>query len=186
MIEFVRAHFTHKEDIFSWLEEPHVKEFWDNSQAHKDDIITFLNGRKEPSSYCDGLYTYWIGLIDHEPYCLLMTLQENIEYDIPAIKKNYLSKGGTTYSVEYMIGNAKYLGKGLGAQTLRTFIEDFFRQHYDPHADTFFIDPAITNPRARHVYEKAGFEFVGDFIMGGNGVFAGTEAHFLMKKLAPL
>ena len=95
-ITFERASIQHNDTIFSWLAEPHIIEFWDNSQEHKDDILNFMEGRKEPSSYCDGLYTYWIGFIDNNPYCLVMTLQEKHEYDLPKLKKIHLSKFGHT------------------------------------------------------------------------------------------
>ncbi|MEN8236108.1 MAG: GNAT family N-acetyltransferase [Pseudomonadota bacterium] len=42
------------------------------------------------------------------------------------------------------------------------------------------IDPDISNPRAKHVYEKAGFVHVGDFVMGGSGCFAGCKTHLLV------
>ncbi|WP_083837057.1 hypothetical protein [Rickettsia montanensis] len=41
-IHFEKANLTHKEIIFNWLEEPHIKEFWDNSQEHKNDILILL------------------------------------------------------------------------------------------------------------------------------------------------
>lgn len=181
-ITFERASIQHNDTIFSWLAEPHIIEFWDNSQEHKDDILNFMEGRKEPSSYCDGLYTYWIGFIDNNPYCLVMTLKEKHEYDLPKLKKIHLSKFGHTYSIEYMIGNKNYFNKGLGAKTIEIFV-NFVRENYDKDADTFFIDPDVSNPRARHVYEKAGFKYIDDFIMEGNGVFAGRKTHFLVKKL---
>jgi RimJ/RimL family protein N-acetyltransferase len=81
-----------------------------------------------------------------------------------------------------MIGNPNYLGKGLGASTLTEFV-DFLRQH-DPKADTFFIDPDDTNTRAKHVYQKAGFEYVGDFIMEGDNVFNGRKTNLLIKHLS--
>lgn len=180
-IHFEQADLDHKDTIFQWLQEPHVQEFWDNSQAHKDDILSFLNGRKQPSDYFDGLFTYWIGSIDDEPYCLIMTLHEQPEYEMPALKKSYLSKKGNTYSLDYTIGNTSYVGKGLGAKTLEMFI-DFLRKDYDSRADTFFIDPAATNSKAKHVYEKAGFEHVGNF-SESKGVFAGSESHFLVKRI---
>lgn len=37
-IHFEKANLSHKETIFNWLKEPHVQEFWDNSQEHKDDF----------------------------------------------------------------------------------------------------------------------------------------------------
>lgn len=180
-IHFEKAEFKHKDILFNWLEEPHVKEFWDNSQGHRDDILNFMGGRKEPSSYCDGLFTYWVGFIDEDPYCLVMTIQEKPEYDIAELKKAHLSKYGRSYGIDFMIGNPQYFGKGLAAKTLKKFLE-FIRESVDKRADTFIIDPDVSNPRARHVYENAGFEFIGDFIQDGSGVFAGCESHLLVKK----
>lgn len=180
-ITFVKADITHKEHVFAWLQESHVQEFWDNSHEHKEDILNFMNGRITPSNYCEGLYSYWIGLIDMVPFSMIMTLQEKRSYDIPQLKKDYLSVTGTTYSVDYMIGNKDYLGKNLGAKTLEQFMI-FFRAECDSNADTFLIDPDVTNPRARHVYEKAGFKYVGTFIMDGCGVFTGRQTSLLVKK----
>jgi RimJ/RimL family protein N-acetyltransferase len=180
-IQFEKVSFQHQKTIFAWLEEPHVKEFWDNSQGHKNDILNFIDGRKEPSTYANGLYVYWVGLISEKPYSLIMTIREDPGEDRPQIKNDHLSKTGSTYSIDYMIGDKDCFGKGLGAQTLKEFIT-FFQREIDPQADTFFIDPDVNNPRAKHVYEKAGFEHVGDFIMEGSGVFAGRKTHFLVKK----
>jgi RimJ/RimL family protein N-acetyltransferase len=86
---------------------------------------------------------------------------------------------GHTYGLDYMIGSKAHVGKGLGAETLGAFVE-FFKTNIDPQADTFFIDPDERNPRAKHVYEKAGFEHVGDFVMDGEGVFNGHKTHLMV------
>ena len=65
-IHFEKAHLTHKELIFNWLEEPHIKEFWDNSQEHKNDILNFITSRKQHYFY--GTTNYWIGFINNEPF----------------------------------------------------------------------------------------------------------------------
>ncbi|MEN8236779.1 MAG: GNAT family N-acetyltransferase [Pseudomonadota bacterium] len=181
-ITFEKATHKHQQAIFNWLKEPHVQEFWDNTQAHKDDIINFMEGRKEPSDYADGRYVYWVGLVDDQPYSLIMTIKMDLGEERVQLKADHLSKIGKTYGLEYMIGDKRYIGKGLGAKTLALFVE-FFRKVFDECADTSLIDPDFTNPRAKHVYEKAGFIHVGDFIMGGNGCFAGRESHLLAKKL---
>lgn len=100
------------------------------------------------------------------------------------LKSDHFSKTGLTYGIEYMIGDKNCFGKGLGAKTLASFVE-FFHKEVDECADTFLIDPDVTNPRAKHVYEKAGFVHVGDFIMGGSGCFAGRKTHLLVKRLPP-
>lgn len=182
-IRFEKAALKHQADIFNWLEEEHVKEFWDNSNEHKDDIIIFLNGRKKKSTYFDGRYKYWVALIDEIPFSLIMTFKESIDMERDPIKSNYLSKTGRTYSIDYMIGNINYLGKGLAAQTLENFIK-YFRKEIDTQADVFFIDPDSNNLKALHVYQKAGFNFIGDFIMN-KGVFTGLKTDFLIKKFTP-
>ena len=181
-INFRQATIEDKNTIFHWLSEPDVQEFWDNSQAHKDDILNFMNGRKEPSSYANGEYVYWLALADNIPYSLIMTINELPQKDREQIKNDHLSTTGSTFSMEFMIGNKDYFGKGLGSKTLEEFVK-FFHETVNNNADTFFIDPDEKNPRAKHVYEKAGFTYVGDFIMGGQGVFLGHKTHFLVKKL---
>ena len=178
-ISFEKAQPYHEKFIFSWLNKPHVRKFWDNSKAHKDDIINFIQGRKEPSNYAYGQYVYWIGSIENIPYCMMMTIEEKMGKKRPKLKDQYLSKTGTTYGLDFMIGNPNYLGKGLGSLTLISFLEFFKKNSPPPHADTFFIDPDITNPRARHVYGKAGFNFIGDFTMEGGGVFLAVKHTFL-------
>lgn len=181
-IHFKKAKMQHQKILFNWLDEPHVKEFWDNSQAHRNDILNFLNGRSEPSSYAEGRYVYWIGFFTNIPYSLIMTIKENPGEDRPSIKEQYLSQTGSTYSLDYMIGNKEFLGKRLGAKTLQEFTL-FFQKYIDPLADTFFIDPDQANPRAKHVYVKAGFQEVGNFIIDGDSVFKGRLTDFLVKKL---
>ena len=182
-ITFVKATIAHKEIIFSWLAEPHIQEFWDNTQAHKDDILDFMAGRKSPSNYCGGKYVYWIALASDQPYAMLMTIQETSQDDIGELKLSHLSKTGNTYGLDYMIGNAEYIGQGYGSKTLIEFV-DFFRNTFDKRADTFLIDPASDNPRAKQAYEKAGFKHVADFVMGGDCSGTGKPHHLLIKRFA--
>ena len=82
-IHFKQATLLEKDIIFGWLNKPHVQEFWDNSPAHREDILNFMNSRKEPSTYADGIFTYWVGSLENEPYCLLMTSEATAEDDLP-------------------------------------------------------------------------------------------------------
>jgi len=113
------------------------------------------------STYFNGIFTYWIASIHDEPFALIMTAEVLEDEDLPQLWKKHLSKTGKTYSLDFCIGNKKYLGKGLAAPTLRAFTDYFLKENND--ADTFIIDPDENNPRAAHVYEKAGFKFVEKF-----------------------
>lgn len=179
-ITFRKAQLPDKDMIFAWLDTPHMQEFWDNSQAHRDDIMNFMQGRKIPSDYFGGLFIYWLGCIDDEPYSLIMTHEENENTDPPEYFKPYLSKAGKTLSLDFGIGNNKYVGKGLAASTLVYFM-NFIIKEIDPEVDTFLIDPDLNNPRAIHVYQKAGFEIVAEFTQQG-GYFEGEKGVLMVKK----
>ncbi|MFO1257528.1 MAG: GNAT family N-acetyltransferase [Gammaproteobacteria bacterium] len=183
-IKFEKVTAAHVDTIFKWLAEPFVREFWDNTQGHKDDVLNFVNGRKKHSNYCDGKYVYWIASCDAHPFAMLMTIHETAEDHIDDIKLNHLSKTGHTYGIDYMIGDKDYFGKGYGAKTLSEFL-DFFRSEFDGSADTFIIDPASDNPRAKHVYMRAGFEHIDDFMMGGDCSGAGKSHHLLIRRFVP-
>ncbi|PPE03408.1 GNAT family N-acetyltransferase [Holospora curviuscula] len=183
-IRFEKVTGAHLDTIFSWLSEPHMMEFWDNSQEHKDDIVNFADGQKTPSSYANGHYVYWIASLEDEPFVMLMTIQETHKEDIGEEKLKRLSKTGHTYGLDYMIGNPKFFGKGYGSKTLSDFI-DYFQEFFDTRADTFIIDPASDTPKAKHVYMKAGFKHVCDFMMEGDVSGAGKVHHLLLRKFEP-
>ena len=55
-IHFEKAALKHIDIIFSWLQEKHIQEFWDNSQNHKDDILNFIH--EKPQKYFAGTMEY--------------------------------------------------------------------------------------------------------------------------------
>jgi hypothetical protein len=87
-IHFEKANKTHIDTIFNWLAEPHIMEFWDNSQEHKDDILNFINGKKQ--TYFYGTSKYWVGFIDNEPYSFLLSDIFQSDQDISEIHRKNL------------------------------------------------------------------------------------------------
>lgn len=161
-IYFEKAKLKHKAIIFEWLDEPHMQEFWDNCPEHRQDIEIFMGGRVVPSPYFGGMNSYWVGLVDDELYSMIMTHEEHTETDPPEYFKPYLLKPEEVCCLDFCIGNIKYLGKGLAAPTLKAFM-DYFVKQIEPRIKRFLIDPFLNNPRAIHVYQKAGFDIVGEF-----------------------
>lgn len=179
-IHFTKAIQSHIDLIFSWLQEPHIQEFWDNSQDHKDDILNFIQGN--PQTYFAGTTKYWIGLIDNEPYAFILSdILKKGQKDLSQVHLANMSETGHTVSLDFGIGNKKYLGRGLAAPTLLEFMF-FYKRTIDPKADTFFIDPDENNPRAIRVYNKAGFIKVGEY-QATEGAFIGHNSELMVKKL---
>lgn len=174
MISFERLGQGDLELVFSWLEKAHVREFWDTTQAHRDDILNFVAGRKTPSEYFGGGYSYWLARWEGEPYALLMSIEGEVEG---------LWSLGHCYSIDFMIGNERFLGKGYGAQTLEAFVERLREE--DERADTFFIDPLSSNERAVHVFKRAGFELAKEFVREEGTVSVGQVHQLLVKRFSP-
>ncbi len=177
-INFKKAAIEHQEIIFQWLDEPHMREFWDNTQEHRDDILNFIHGRKQ--HYFAGTTHYWVGYLDEQPFCFILSDQILPSEELSDLHRAHLSEVGHTITIDFGIGNPNFLGKGLAATTLQEFTT-FYQQQIDSQADTFFIDPDMNNPRAFHVYEKAGFKLVGEYVMKG-GAFDGHKALLMVKK----
>ncbi|MBS0289042.1 MAG: GNAT family N-acetyltransferase [Proteobacteria bacterium] len=177
-ITFDRATQQYEKIIFEWLSEPHMMEFWDNSQEHKNDILNFIHGRKQ--HYFAGTTQYFIGLIDDVPFAFLLADILDPAEDLPSPLKNFLSKNGHTVALDFGIGNKDYLGKGLAAPTLESFVK-YYNEQIDNQADTFFIDPDENNPRAKHVYEKAGFKHVSEYYPT-EGAFIGDKTLLMVKQ----
>ena len=166
--------------IFDWLSEPHIKEFWDNSQEHKDDILHFIH--KRPQYYFAGTTRYWIGYVDDVPFAFLLSdILQKDQTDLSELCLTNMSINGHTISLDFGIGNIQYLGKGLAAQTLSRFVT-FYQQEIDELADTFHIDPNIDNPKAIHVYGKAGFKQIGEYDVK-QGHFLGEKSYLMVKHL---
>src|ERR1043166_5147939 len=104
-LHFEKATLTHQTPIFTWLENPHVKEFWDNTPEHREDILIFMKGRKEPSPYFEGMFDYWVGFVHNEPYSLLMTSEVQDTPDLQDLWRAHLSQKGKTFSIDFTIGN---------------------------------------------------------------------------------
>lgn len=174
-ITFRKAVKSDQDLLKKWFNKPHVKEFWDNSAEMWENVESYLNGHKV-------LYDYWIGLFEKEPYCLIITsdASEN-DPSAPGSDNHFLQwiePQGKTWTIDFMIGEESFLGKGLSYLTLSKFTET------QEDVSAFLIDPEVSNVKAIHVYEKAGFEKISTFTPK-NGYFFGKE-HILMKKRVDL
>jgi len=101
-IEFEKASLKHLDTIFGWLNEPHIQEFWDNSQEHKDDILNFIHKRQQ--EYLSGTTNYWVGSIEGDPYAFILSdILEEDEVDLSDIHRENMSKTGHTIILDFGI-----------------------------------------------------------------------------------
>lgn len=126
--------------------------------------------------YCQGInnngrysFDHWIAYLDDDPFGFLMT--SPVEPSDGDELDKWCIEGKKTSTLDLLIGNPKYLGKGLSVAMIRAFIRDKFSDY-----DFFIIDPEVSNTRAIHVYQKAGFRVQGEFCPSFNPI-----PHLMMR-----
>ncbi|HAU0263709.1 TPA: acetyltransferase [Legionella pneumophila] len=144
-----RFHFkpvskTQENLVLDWISQPHINEWLhgDGLSNTIKDIHEFLNDG-EPWA------THWIAYDNEIPFAYLITseIEKSEEYPDGAV------------TLDLFICRLDYIGKGLSVKMIHEFILSQFSD-----AKIVLIDPEIANERAVHVYKKAGFEIIGEFI----------------------
>jgi RimJ/RimL family protein N-acetyltransferase len=98
-------------------------------------LDAFFSGNPDP--------IYWVGYEGNTPFAFLITSKE----------------GDDGITLDLFICDLNFIGKGLAVPMIRQFLKDHFS-----HMRRVLIDPEKTNYRAIHVYKKAGFKIIGEFI----------------------
>lgn len=154
--------------ILAWFNKPHVREFFDDPETEKTipDLKNYLANKPH-------FITHWVGYYDQKPFAYLLTSE--VKEGENTIYSKWGEKLGSTYTLDLLIGEEKFLGKGLSHLLIKKFIHDQL-----PHASAVLIDPEVRNTKAIHCYEKAGFIKVEKFLPEV-GKFGAGIPHVLMK-----
>ena len=169
-MKFFRVERKYKEIILKWFEEDHVKEFYygDGLQCTINNLELYCQGINNNGKYC---FDHWIAFLGDDPFGFLMT--SPLEGTSNPDNAKWYIAGKQTFTLDLLIGPKQFLGKGLASRMIQEFILDKFS-----HADYFIIDPAKSNPKAIHVYEKAGFKIVDEFDSTPDPVFGSLPAPY--------
>lgn len=137
--------------IHSWMVQEHVKEWIHGEclQRTLEDLDAFLRG---PSSY-----QHWLSYDGDIPFGYLLTSE--VKRDGEDEYACFCRKEDGAITLDVLIGNPQYLGKGLGHRMIQEFLLSKFSTVHE-----VLIDPEVMNRRAIHVYEKAGFSIVDEFV----------------------
>lgn len=145
--------------VHAWLQLPHVAHWFYgqgliNTLHHLDQ---FLKGKASA--------TYWLCLDADHPIAFLIT--SYVQKDDPYAKWCT----GKAITLDLLIGDLKYLGKGFAVKMIHQFLYTQF-----PDVEEVLIDPEATNTRALHVYEKVGFKKLDEFIPSHS-----PNLHYMLK-----
>ena len=132
--------------IQKWLAAPHVKEWW-----HDDLDAEGIEAKYGPR--VDGVEPthVYIILLNENPVGLI---QWYLWSDYPAHAVQ-LGAEITAAGVDLAIGDEEVVGKGLGSQVLKDFVEKIIFE--ESMATSVVTDPEKQNSRSLRAFEKAGF-----------------------------
>jgi hypothetical protein len=128
---------SQKQLIHNWVAQEHIKEWMHG--------VGLQNTLESLDKFFEGASwgQHWIAYDNDIPFAYLLTSEE----------------GEDAITLDLFICDLNYLGKGLSVQMIQEFLISQF-----PNKNQVLIDPEATNTRAIHVYEKAGFRIIGEFI----------------------
>lgn len=169
-LKFSPVEISHKDLILKWFEEDHVKEFFygDGVKNTLSNLDLFCQGINNNGSYT---FHHWIAFYENIPFAFIMTSPVTGPYNENDDYNKWYVDGSKTFTLDLLIGEKDFLGKGLAHVMIQQFILD---QYAD--ADYFIIDPEAENTKAIHVYEKAGFKKVSELCPAFN-----PKPHIMMR-----
>lgn len=144
MIQFRKFQEHHLGLLKDWLQQEHVKIFWQETEDVQKLKNKFLNElpQRAVSAFVIEIESTPIGYIQY--------------YECSKIGGGWWPQEQPgTFGIDLMIGNTEFLGKGLGVQIIRDFID--YVKTREPKLTSLIIDPDPKNTKAIHVFKKAGF-----------------------------
>ncbi|SRR5579883_1444052 len=148
-----------KEDcqlLHAWLQEPHVREFWDNGLRTIEQTASYY--------YRENDVNRFIFSINGEPAGYIQSYNVNLHSEY----KQFSKENAKTFGVDFFIGNKQLLGRGFAKDIMQKFIELYC---YD--AVRVIVDPDPKNLKAIRVYQTCGFKKLVNFVIG-------DELHVIM------
>lgn len=150
-LSFYLVEKKHLPIIHAWFEKEHIRQFFygEGLKNTLKNLDFFSQGITNNGSYS---FEHWIAYLDQEPLGFLMTSPIDGPFNPQDPYNKWYEPGKKIMTLDLLIGNEKYLGKGLGHRMIQEFL-----LNKCGNVTKVLIDPEASNIKAIHVYEKAGF-----------------------------
>lgn len=127
-----------------WLYEPHVAKWYE----HPLNWIYELQNRKNEFAFIHHFIIEYAG--EAIGFC------QYYEYSYGGEDWHGTIDIEGTYSIDYLIGDVKYLGKGFGTSTVQCLIDEIKKQH---NAKCIIVQPDSKNKASCNTLLSCGFEY---------------------------
>ena len=134
-----------------WIAIPHVKEAWFiDGYETSDYIFDKIKGNGHTFPFIIYLDNLPIGYIQ---YCDLYAYRTLT----PKPKGLFTNENLGTYCIDLFIAESNFINKGYGTEIIKQFIQKLINEL---DVKKILIDPAASNKRAIHCYQKTGFKII--------------------------
>jgi RimJ/RimL family protein N-acetyltransferase len=155
-ISFVPLKSSHLELLHAWLQEEHVKQFWDDGDRTIEQVLNHYFTPRNVESYIIHIEYNAIGYIQLYP----------IENEHPYAQ--WRSTEGETAGLDLFIGNRLFLNQGLSVPIIQEFVTILLQNR---PLRRIIADPEVGNTRAHAIFSKAGMSKTADHVKNGKGKF---------------
>lgn len=147
--------------LFSWLQAPHVKKWWDQEVNYTLDLVkekysSYVKGYKKVDGENKPIHAFIIHSDEHP----IGYIQYYNAYDFPRDDYKLVTLPKSLAAIDLFVGDKNYLGKGIGQKVLELFLENYVFTEFD----YVIVDPESNNLVAISTYKKVGFRTYDDQI----------------------
>lgn len=158
MIEFTALREDHFQLLITWLQTPHVAQWWAQGEVWDTQAVS-----EKYNSYVQGYKINEHGIKKNIDAFIIVYEQQPIGYiqfynvydfsrDI-AFEEIRKKLPAECAALDIFIGDLSCTGKGIGVLAIKEFLE----QHVFKKFSACYVDPEKNNAAAIRAYEKAGF-----------------------------
>lgn len=132
-----------------WLLQPHVQRWWHDGASPAE-----VEARYGPSIDGRDLSEHFVVEIEHRPVGMIQRyrLSDEPEWRAAVAATGTPADGA---GIDYLIGEADLIGRGLGPQILAAFVTDTWSRY--PEVPAIVVDVSQENRRSWRALEKVGF-----------------------------
>lgn len=137
--------------LCDWLNQPHMREFYQPVPITLEEITEHYAGRAEG---VEPVFSH-IAFTDGKPFGKIQCYKNDID---PALAAMGMTEG---VGIDLFIGDPAFLGKGLGQAMMKSYLDNVVFRIF-PDETRCYIVHAKGNPAALKCSKSVGFRFVRD------------------------
>jgi aminoglycoside 6'-N-acetyltransferase len=152
-VEFRRLAAADLPLLHEWLQREHVRRWWKDRETYEEVVEHYL-----PSVEGRDPTDLYLIVVDERPIGFIQTYKVA---DYPEYRDLVQVEDGVA-GVDLFVADPDLVGRGLGTDVLRHFVDDLVFANESVHA--CIADPDVDNVASLRAFEKAGFRRVREFV----------------------